>query len=324
MKKISPLFAAAVAALATFAQPAAAAEKLVFAWTPNPQTPQVDLAMAKGYFKAAGLEIQMVAFPTGREGFEALIGGQVDVTFMAEFPAAVGLLRGQKFGIIADLARFRGSRIIASAKRTELKSAADLKGLKLGTTLGTNADFFLSEVLRAAGVKAEVINATPGDLAPALARGDIAAAAMFPTFYGAARKILGADYRELKSDAYSPHFILAASVNALKNRPKVLEAFLGALVKADADLKTNPAAAQDAVLANLKAAMPKDALAAMWTEVEFGTILDKELLDLLKRQAAWILQRNTIKAVMTSDAAFREVFADGPLKAVAPANVKLQ
>lgn len=324
MKKISSLFAAAVAALATFAQPSAAAEKLVFAWTPNPQTPQVDLAMAKGYFKDAGLEIQMVAFPTGREGFEALIGGQVDVTFMAEFPAAVGLLRGQKFGIIADLARFRGSRIIASAKRTELKSAADLKGLKLGTTLGTNADFFLSEVLRAAGVKAEVINATPGDLAPALARGDIAAAAMFPTFYGAARKILGADYRELKSDAYSPHFILAASVNALKNRPKVLEAFLGALVKADADLKANPAVAQDAVLANLKAAMPKDALAAMWTEVEFGTILDKELLDLLKRQAAWILQRNTIKAVMPSDAAFREAFADGPLKAVAPANVKLQ
>ncbi|MBM3607669.1 MAG: ABC transporter substrate-binding protein, partial [Alphaproteobacteria bacterium] len=151
-------------------QPAAAAGKLIFAWTPNPQTPQVDVAMAKGYFKEAGLEIQMVAFPTGREGFEALIGGQVDVTFMAEFPAAVGLLRGQKFGIIADLARFRGSRIIASAKRTQLKSAADLKGLRLGTTLGTNADFFLSEVLSAAGVTAEVVNANPGDLVPALAR----------------------------------------------------------------------------------------------------------------------------------------------------------
>lgn len=322
MKPLLVLATALFAALAG-ALPASAAEKLVFAWTPNPQTPQVDVALARNYFKDAGLDVQMVAFASGREGFEALIGGQVDVGFMAEFPAAVGVLRGQKFGVIADLARFRGSRIIGSGKATQLKSVADLKGLKIGTVLGTNVDYFLNKALAANDVSAEIVNASPGDLIPALVRGDIAAAVTFPTFYGAARKALGADYRELKSADYSPHFILAASPKALAERPKVLEAFMRALVKADADVKADPAAAEQAVLANLKAAMPREALDAMWKETDFGVTLDPELLALLKDEAAWIVRKGVVKAAMPDEAAFRAALADGPLRAVKAEAVKL-
>jgi ABC-type nitrate/sulfonate/bicarbonate transport system substrate-binding protein len=318
-----PLAAVLFTTLALLVSPARAAEKLVFAWTPNPQTPQVDVALAKGYFKAADLDVQLVAFASGREGFEALIGGQVDVSFMAEFPASVGVLRGQKFGIIGDLARFRGSRIIASGKGGELKSAADLNGLRIGTTLGTNVDYFLSKVLTANGIKAELVNAAPGDLVPALVRGDIRAAVMFPTFYGAAKRTLAGDYRDLKAADYSPHYILAASAKALADRPKVLEAFLAALVKADADVAADPASAQVAVLANLKAAMPKEELAELWKDTEFGLTLDGELLDLLKAQAAWIVERGVVKAAVPADAVFRAAFADGPLKTVKPDAVKL-
>ncbi len=321
--KLVPFAAAAFAAICALPLTASAAEKFVFAWTPNPQTPQVDVALAKGYFKDAGLDMKLVAFASGREGFEALIGGQVDVTFMAEFPAAIGILRGQKFGIVGDLARFRGSRIIGNGKVTQLKSPKDLAGLKLGTTLGTNVDFYLKEVLAKAGVKATVVNASPGDLVPALVRGDVAAATMFPTFYGVAKKALGANYRELRSSAYSPHFILAASDSILTKRPKVLQAFIGALAKADADVKANPSAAQDAVLKNLKAAMPKDALAAMWKDVEIGMVLNKELFDLLKAQTAWIVKQGKIKANVPTDATIRAAFADGPLKAANAAAVSL-
>ena len=47
-------------ALALMAPGLAAAESLTFAWTPNPQTPQVDVAIAKGYFEEAGLDIAFV------------------------------------------------------------------------------------------------------------------------------------------------------------------------------------------------------------------------------------------------------------------------
>lgn len=319
MKRIASLaFALSLAAGA-----ASAAEKLVFAWTPNPATPQVDMALAEGLFEAEGVEIELVAFRTGREGFEALIGGQVDVAFMAELPATIGALREQPFKVIADLSRFRGARIIASAKEVDLKSIADLEGMKLGTTLGTNVDFFLDRALKGAGVQAEIVNASPGDLAPALARGDIAAATMFPTFYGAARGLLGDDYRDIRSDAYSVHYIVSASDAALAEKRPAIDAFLRALVAGDARVAADPAAAQAAVLSNLGGAMPAETLEGLWTETEVGTSLDKELLALLTDQGGWVVGRGVIEADAPTEADFLAFFETGPLAAAKPEAVTL-
>ncbi len=76
-----------------------------FAWNPNPQTAQIDVAIKNGLFKEAGLDVQVIAFPTGREALEALLGGQVDFAYMAEFPVATAVLRQQKLRVVADLSR---------------------------------------------------------------------------------------------------------------------------------------------------------------------------------------------------------------------------
>lgn len=300
-----------------------AAETITFAWTPNPQTPQVDVALAKGYFEDAGIELDIVSFPTGREGFEALLGGQVDFTFMAEFPAVTGALRDQKFGVVADLARFTGSRIIGNAKYTELKSAADLDGLKIGTTLGTNVDYYLSEVMKGAGVTAEVINASPVDLVPSLARGDVEAAVMFPTFYAKAKETLGDDYRELLAPGYNVHYIIAGSQTMLDDKPELAAAFLGALAKADADVKADPEMAMKAVSDNLKGAMNTDQLKTMWKDVEIGLELDTDLLSLMVSEGQWILTKGVIKADEPTMESMRVYIADGPLKSVDPDAVDL-
>lgn len=318
------LLAAVAAAALALPSLAAAAEKLVFAWTPNPQTPQVDLALAKGLFTDAGLDVQIVSFPSGREAFEALIGGQVDVAFMAEFPAAVGILRGQDFKVIGDLARYTGSRIIGNAKAGPLASPADLAGRKVGTVIGTNVDYYLSKVLSGAGATAEVINAGPADLAPAVARGDVDAMVTFPTFYSAAKQALGGDYVELKAPGYSVHYILSANGPALKAKPAVFAAFMGALAKADALAAGDASAAQDAVLANLKGAMPKAALEAMWTEVEIGLQLDDALVALVADEAAWIVGKGIVKAEAPSAETVRAAFEPAPLAAAAPAAVTLE
>ncbi|MEC9435374.1 MAG: ABC transporter substrate-binding protein [Pseudomonadota bacterium] len=322
---MKPTFRAAFLALAAAALPALshAAETLVFAWSPNPQTPQVDVALARGYFEEAGLDVRLVSFPTGREAFEALIGGQVDVAFMAEFPAAVGLLRGQDFAVIGDLARFTGSRIIGNGKATPLASPADLAGLKIGAPQGTNVDFYLSKVLEAAGVEAEVINAGPADLAPAVARGDVDAMVTFPTFYPAAKSALGDDYRELRAPGYQAHYILSASGAARDEKADALAAFMGALARGDADVKADPAAAQDAVLASLKGAMPREALEAIWQDVDIGLTLGGDLVELIASEAAWIVARGVVNAEAPDAAAVRAVFAPEALAAAAPDAVTL-
>ncbi|ANT62982.1 ABC transporter substrate-binding protein (plasmid) [Salipiger sp. CCB-MM3] len=313
-------FAFAAALLAPFA---ASAEEMTFAWTPNPQTPQVDVAIQKGYFNDAGLDITFVAFNTGREGFEALVGGQVDVTFMAEFPAAVGALTGAEFAVVGDLARYTGSRVIVNTEGGAVASPEDLAGKRIGTTIGTNVNFYLDEVLKQAGVQAEVVGAAPPDLVPALARGDLDAIVPFPTFYGAAESTLGDTYAELREPGYEVHYILAASPKMTGERAAALDAFMGALARADADVKADPQAAMEAVSASMQGAMTPEALGAMWKDVDVGLKLDTGLADLLVAEAAWVLSKGVVKGEAVTTDAMLGHFAPDALKKAAPDAVDL-
>lgn len=316
------LMTTALAAL-LLAPAIASAESLTFAWTPNPQTPQVDIAIANGYFDAAGLDIEFVPFPTGRQGFEAMIGGQVDVTFMAEFPAAVGALTGQDFAVVGDLARFTGSRVIVNTAGGDVSTPADLAGKAIGTTIGTNVNFYLDKVLTGAGVKAEVVGAAPPDLVPALARGDLDAIVPFPTFYGAAKGALGDSYAELRVPGYQVHFILAATSEMTGERSDVLDAFMGALAKADADVAADPAAAMEAVSASLQGAMSTEALATMWQDVDIGLKLDADLADLLTDEADWILAQGVVKGEAVTAEGMLSLFDGSALAKAAPDAVDL-
>ncbi|WP_424967164.1 ABC transporter substrate-binding protein [Dinoroseobacter sp. S375] len=302
---------------------AALAEQLTFAWSPNPQTPQVDIAIKNGYFEEAGLDINFVAFRTGREGFEAMLGGQVDITFMAEFPAAVGALTGQEFGVVADLARFTGSRVIVNTSGGAVDSPADLAGKKIGTTLGTNVNFYLDKILTEAGIEAELVSAAPPDLVPAVARGDVDAIVPFPSFYSAARTTLGEDYGELRVPGYQVHYILSASPTMITERSEVLEAFMGALAKADADVKADPEAAIAAVSASMSGAMSPEDIAAQWEDVDIGLSLDTGLAELLVAEADWILAQGVVRGEAVSLEDMLDNFAPAALAAAMPDAVML-
>ncbi|SFE71523.1 ABC transporter substrate-binding protein [Roseivivax sediminis] len=301
----------------------ASAEELVFAWSPNPQTPQVDVALAQGYFEEAGVDVSLVSFASGREGFEALLGGQVDVAFMAEFPAATGALTGQPFRIVGDLARYTGSRVIGNAEAGPLESAADLAGRRIGTTIGTNVHYFLDGLLSEAGIEAEIISAAPPDLVPAVERGDVDAIVAFPTFYAAAEETLGDSYTELRGSDYQVHYILATTPEMTEAKRGTLEAFIGALAKADADVAADPDMAMEAVAASMSGAMSVAELEAMWRDVDIGLTLDDDLTDLITAEAGWILDQGVIRAEPLSRDAVAAFVAPGPLEAVAPEAVSL-
>jgi NitT/TauT family transport system substrate-binding protein len=299
------------------------AEDLTFAWGPNPSTPQVDVALAKGYFKDAGLNVKFVPFASGREGFEALVGGQIDIVSMAEFPAATGLLTQQKFAVVGDLSRYSGMRLIS--KDASLASAADLAGKRVGSTIGTNTDFYLSEVLKSAGAEVTVVNVAPADLVPALSRGDVDVIAPFPTFYAAAEKMLGDGYQELRASSYETHYVLAVSPTMLEGEKlKALEAFLGALAKADADVKADSQAALAATAVAMQGAVSLEALAVMWKDSEFELNLSSDLSDLLLREAEWILTKGLIRGEKPTIETVKSYLAGAPLAAVSPEAVTLE
>jgi hypothetical protein len=79
----------------------------------------------------------------------------------------------------------------------------------------------------------------------------------------------------------------------------------------------------DAVLANLKGAMNKDTLKAMWADTQFRMTLDKNLLDLMVSQGNWIITKGVVKAEAPTAISMRPYLMDGPLKTIDPGRVTL-
>lgn len=287
------------------------------------EAPQYAVALDRGLFREAGVAPAVTNFPTGREAFEALVGGQLDVALMTEFPAVVGALRGQRFGVLAVLTRYTASRILGRRRAGITEAVASLAGKKVGVTVGTNTHFMLAGELAAAGIAAEIVNAGPADLVPTLVRGDVDAIAPFPSFYAGARRAVGADLVEIPVRGYQPTYLLAGSDAFIRNEAEAAQRLLRALVRAEGMVAADLPAAQAAVGRVAGRAQTADAIRENWGDYQVRTVLDAALVSLMQRQGAWLVERGAARGQESTVGLMRGVVADAPLRAVEAARVTL-
>jgi NitT/TauT family transport system substrate-binding protein len=324
MRKIATAIIAGLAiGVAGTAASAASKNSVTIGGGPYLDVPQISQAMDKNLWKKHGVTAKVVPFRTGRAAFEALIGGQLDFALMAEFPAVIGAMRKLDFGVLAEMSQYTAGRIISSDK-IDLKSMTNLAGQKIGTTIGTNVHFMLSDLLKKAGVKAEIINVSPPDIVAALVRGDIDAAAMFPSFYGGAKRSLGSRYRELRISNYRTRFILVGTGEIMKDHPKTVRSVLAALMDGEKLVKSDPVGSQQAVARIVKGKFRMDYIKSSWANYQHRMTLQDDLLDLMVREGKWIAGRGSIKGVKSTRALYRPFFRGEFLKAVAADRVNLR
>lgn len=303
----------AAGALVLSANSAFAAD-ITLGFAPNLQTLPIVVAQSEGYFEEEDITLESVKFTSGRRALEALIGGQLDVAFMAEYPVSIASLREQPFGTFTTLSRYTANRVISKIS-AGFEDPSSLEGKTIGTTMGSNTQFFTEALLDEYGVKAEVINVSPPDIVPALARGDIDAGIMFPDFYPAAEAALGDDYVEFRSSAYVAWFVLSATPEMLNERADELAGFVRALVKAEAYIEANPEGAMAALEVASEGLLTMDTIKTKFAEAEYEIGLANGLLDILEIQADWVVGKGLVEAEPSRDAV-KAYLATGPLEAV--------
>ncbi|MBI3369541.1 MAG: ABC transporter substrate-binding protein, partial [Burkholderiales bacterium] len=113
------------------------------------------IAEALGYFKAEGLELQIVDFAGGSQALRALVGGSADVVSGA-FEHTVNMQpKGQHLRAIALMGRAPQIVLGYNPKTMpHFKSVADLKGKKIGVTApGSSTNVMANFVLAKVGIK---------------------------------------------------------------------------------------------------------------------------------------------------------------------------
>jgi len=108
-----------------------------------------------GYFKDAGLAVEISDLKGGSQALQALVGGSADVVTGAFDHTIQMAAKNQPIVGAVQLGRFPGFALgVINAKASAYKGPADLKGMKIGVTApGSSTHFMVMYMMARAGLK---------------------------------------------------------------------------------------------------------------------------------------------------------------------------
>jgi putative hydroxymethylpyrimidine transport system substrate-binding protein len=170
------ILATAIVALSIGTLPVLAADKLTvyLDWFVNPDHGPLVIAQTQGYFKENGLEVELVAPSDPSAPPRLIAAGQGDIAISYQPQLHVQVAEGLPLVRIGTLAETPLNALVV-LKDGPVKSIADLKGKKVGFSVGGFEDALLSAMLKQAGLSLkdiELININ-FSLSPSLITGSV-------------------------------------------------------------------------------------------------------------------------------------------------------
>ena len=187
MKKIISVILGAVVALNLSLSVAnAAAKEVRIAFFLEWATPNQEDKVKKAFDRAFGVPVKWTNFATGGEMTEAMLSGDIDISYSQGLTPFVNAVNAKAPIILVDIAVLYGmggtTCVVSNASGITKRNASDLEGKKVAVPLGTMADYVFKETMRVVGAdptRMKVIDMNPEDGSAALVNGDVAMACLF-------------------------------------------------------------------------------------------------------------------------------------------------
>jgi len=253
--------------------------------------PQVAIIEDQGYYDDVSLQVESFYFVAGREAMDALVGKQADIATVALTPVVFAAFQDQPLAVVAENASYPNNVITARAD-AGISTAEDLRGKRIGTTLGTDLHYFLDAFLAAYGMTesdVEVINIPPNDLVLSLSNNEIDAFAIWQPHPWKAQQEMGNNIVFLKPPAgtYEARYLVVTRKDVLEEKPEAVKRFLQAFHMADEFIAANPEKAKQIVADDWEA--PLEMVAGVWDGYRRGLRLEDTLIREAESQAQWAI-----------------------------------
>lgn len=113
------------------------------------------IAVSKGYFRDAGLDVEVANFQGGAKAMEAMLGGSVDGVIGSYSYTILMAAKGRQVQAFANFLRCPAF-VVAVGKNSQATTIKDLRGLKLGVTSpGSSTQQALNYLFVKAGLTAQ-------------------------------------------------------------------------------------------------------------------------------------------------------------------------
>lgn len=207
-------------------------------------------AIAKGYYRDAGLDVKLIEYSPGVTPIDQLIGGRVDFA-VADSGALIYRATGVPLVALAALFQHSPSILLCLAS-SDIQTLADLRGKRLMFSGGyMNAE--LMAMLKTAGIRPDDFTMIPADTSvQVLLDGKVDAYNAYITNEPDILRRRGIPYRIFQPRDYGVDFygdLLITTESKIAEDPKLVRAFRAATLKGWAYAAEHPAEVVDMILA---------------------------------------------------------------------------
>lgn len=304
-------------------EPAGPLEKITFACPDLPMSALFIVSQEKGLFAAAGVEVVLQRHPFGKPALRSVLDGKADMAIAGDTPIMFAAGAGEKVRVLAMISTAEKSEAVVTRRGRGISLPEELKGKRIGVTLGTTGEFYLDSLLSTRGVarrEVTLVDLTQDKMAAALARGEVDAVTVWQPALARLRAELGEQGITFYDETiYSEIMCIAAREDFVNSRPEAVRRVMRALVSGEEFIARHPEEARRLVAAFLK--LDQALLDEIWQVYDFRVSLGQALLASLESQTVWARKLGRIGAAVKPD--YRDfIYAEG-LQAVKPAAVRL-
>lgn len=242
----------AITASAAMAQ--TAPTKIRFAFIKSTTLIPLFFANEKGYFKAEGIDMEMIAVPGGPAVVAAMAGGSADIGYAAISPVAIARDQGQPYKFFIGLEQEKHPSLlwgsIIASEKSGIKTLADIKGKKMMVAApGGLCELMTREWTAKAGLKwsdFQPLHNPPPQMQAALEVGNADAACIFEPFFTSAMAskakpvVLAQGYLVDPGVPYTVDGVFASDTWIAANG-KIIDGIKRATTKAWGELSKDPA-----------------------------------------------------------------------------------
>ncbi len=222
------------------------AQAMRLGWQTGDVNTQLTFALSNGVFGKHGLKLDLKPFPAGPAILPALAAGEIDAALLGELPTVSGFVNGLPLTIVAILNTHRSNVRLVGRREAGIATIKDLKGKKVGVSLGSTSHFHLLRALASAGLTQQdvtLVNLAPAAMPPAYIAQQIDAALTWEPNIGEVEKLGAIRLATTESIGLKAGVYLVARREFLQANPGAFERWFAAWQDATSAFDRDPGAA---------------------------------------------------------------------------------
>lgn len=283
-------------------------------------------ALARGYFAAEGLDIEVTTTRAGKYSLQKVMRGELDIGTLAPTPAVYAAAGRYgtpgSFVIVASILESSSMNNLVMPRGRGLESVKDLEGRRLGLTKGTSSEYFWYLLALASDVdrdRVAIRDLPVSAMVEALQDGSIDAAIAWTPYDATIAEALPQGARIMNGNyIYTTSWLVVARPTFVERHREAVIKYLRALLRAERDLKARPervAASQSDHFG-----LGSEQIAERYGQLDFHLQLTESLIANLSVQAQWAVEAGYAPGPVPD---MRRYVDPRPLRAVRPQAVRL-